>query len=74
MKVRNALTCLTNRRPAAVKAALLGALSVACIAWVMTGVAQTQGEGREFRSKLPAHVPLKVKVKDEQRFKDLKNR
>ena len=75
MKVRNALTCLTNRRPAALKAALLGALSVACAAWIMTSVAQAVQEGeREFKNTVPAHVPIKVKVKDEQKFKDLKNK
>lgn len=38
------------------------------------GPGQPEASGREFENTIPAHVPLKVKLRNEQAFKDKKNK
>ena len=73
MKAPLPLSRLTGRRPAALKAALLGLLVAACAAGVVTGTAQTQDEEREIENRLPEHLPIKLKVRNPEKVKDLKN-
>ncbi|HYO63481.1 MAG TPA: hypothetical protein VER08_07480 [Pyrinomonadaceae bacterium] len=73
MRLPRTLSQLMNRRRSVVKALLLGALAAACMSWVVTGVARPQAEEREIASKIPAHLPIKVKVKNPEKVKDLKN-
>jgi hypothetical protein len=73
MNPHRSLSQLMSLRPAALKGVLLCALAVACAAWVVTGVAQSRAGEREVHNKVPAHLPIKVKVKNEEKVKDLGN-
>jgi hypothetical protein len=39
----------------------------------ISGTAQVGPQEREFKNTVPAHVPIKVKLRNEQKFKDLNN-
>ena len=73
MKVPLRLSRLTALRPTALKSALLGLLVAACAAGVVTSTAQTQDEERQGENRLPEHLPIKLKVKNMEKVKDLKN-
>jgi hypothetical protein len=56
-------------------------IALAAAIGVVSGTARSSqddaapaAQEREFKNAVPAHVPIKVKVKNEQRFKDLKNK
>jgi hypothetical protein len=55
---------------------LLMTLSAALVlaAGFAASTAQSDEEERKFENRMPAHVPLKVKLKNEQRFKNPKNK
>ena len=40
----------------------------------VSGTAQSVQEEREFKNTVPAHVPVKVKIKNEKSFKDKGNK
>lgn len=70
MKTLN--THRTNRRSLIILVAFVSLL--AAIFGIMSGAAQTpEKEEREVEDKIPKHLPIKVKVKKEEKLKDLKN-
>ncbi|HVF66163.1 MAG TPA: hypothetical protein VM914_00770 [Pyrinomonadaceae bacterium] len=67
----------TNRRGLVALVALVSLL--AAVFGIMSGAAQSQqadraDDGRKFENTIPEHVPIKVKLKSEKSFKDLKNK
>ncbi|HEV7893296.1 MAG TPA: hypothetical protein VGP08_21950 [Pyrinomonadaceae bacterium] len=62
----------TNRRGLIALAALVSLL--AAIFGIMSGAAQTPAkEEREVEDKIPKHLPIKVKIKKEEKLKDSEN-
>jgi predicted membrane protein len=57
----------------ALQAALLAALITLCGTALMSGTAQSVKEERKVEDKIPAHLPIKVKVKNPDKALDLKN-
>lgn len=53
---------------------MLAVFLTVCAVGIISGTAQgPQKEEREIQDKIPPHVPIKVKVKNEEKVKDLKN-
>ncbi|HLL72149.1 MAG TPA: hypothetical protein VK363_11980 [Pyrinomonadaceae bacterium] len=72
------LSRLQNLKLTFLAAALLVSFLTLCVVGIVSSTAQsTQDDAedeRKFENTIPAHVPLKVKVKNEQSFKNMKNK
>jgi hypothetical protein len=72
------LSHLRNLKPTMLAAALLASLFTLCAIGLVSSTAQSTQDDyedeRKFENTIPAHVPLKVKLKNEQSFKNLKNK
>lgn len=70
-------TPFRGRRPAAARVALLASLLCLCAVGVVTSRSQDTIQDtiheRELEDGIPGHLPIKVKVKNPDKFKDLKN-
>ncbi|HEX8069810.1 MAG TPA: hypothetical protein VF546_07660 [Pyrinomonadaceae bacterium] len=65
---------MTRRKPALRPLVWLATFLVVCACGIIVGTAQGPPPGeREFEDKIPAHLPIKVKVKNIEKVKDLKN-
>jgi hypothetical protein len=60
-------------RPAAARIALLASLLCLCAVGVVTSSSRGTIQERELEDGIPGHLPIKVKVKNPDKFKDLKN-
>ncbi|HEV7903011.1 MAG TPA: hypothetical protein VGO96_04145, partial [Pyrinomonadaceae bacterium] len=58
---------------AALAASFLGLCAVGIVSGTAQSAQDNQNE-RKFENTIPTHVPIKVKVKNEQAFKNLKNK
>lgn len=78
MNAHKLFSHLRNLKPAVLAATLLASFLVLCAVGIVSSMAQSAQddatEERKFENTIPAHVPLKVKLKNEQSFKDLKNK
>lgn len=75
MKPQHILSPLRRRQRTLLQIVLLTSLLAACAVGLATSSAQqSQEEEREFKSTIPEHVPIKVKLKNEQSFKRMKNK
>jgi hypothetical protein len=77
MKSHTLISRLQNFKPTIVAAMLLAAFATVCAVGIVSSTAQStqeEKEERKFENTIPAHVPIKVKVKNEQAFKNLKNK
>jgi len=78
MKPHTILTGLHNLKPTVLAATLLAAFLGLCAVGIVSSTAQsTQADlkdERKFENTIPAHVPLKVKLRNEQSFKNHKNK
>lgn len=64
-----------HRKLRSVQVSLLTAVLVVCGIGLASSLAQSAAqEEREFKNTIPEHVPIRVKVKNEQSFKDMKNK
>ncbi len=61
------------RRKLTARVILMASFSVLCCLWVASGLAQSAKEEREVEDKIPAHLPIKVKLRNAEKVKDLKN-
>jgi hypothetical protein len=69
------LSPLQDQKFPIVEIILLALLLVICAVGLVSSTAQsTQEEERKFENTVPDHVPVKVKLKNEQTFKDVKNK
>lgn len=62
-----------RRRQTVVGAALLFALLALCGVGLVSGTAQSSGQEREMEYRIPSHLPIRVKLKNPENLKDLKN-
>ena len=78
MQPHHILSRLQNLKSTVLAATLLAAFLGLCAVGIVSSTAQStrddSKEERKFENTIPAHVPLKVKVKNEQSFKNLKNK
>ncbi|MCA1849725.1 MAG: hypothetical protein LC672_01400, partial [Acidobacteria bacterium] len=75
MKPQNLLPVVRISKPAALMLALLASTIALSAVGIVSSTAQSaQQDEREFKNTVPAHVPVKVKLKNEQSFKDKKNK
>src|ERR687893_895421 len=78
MNAQKILSHLQNLKPAVLAAALLASFLILCGTGIVSSKARSAQDDakdeRKFENTIPAHVPLKVKVKNEQSFKNLKNK
>ena len=78
MNPHKTLSRLQNLKPTVLAIMLLTALVAVCAVSIVPGTAQSAQdeatEERKFENTIPAHVPLKVKLKNEQSFKNPKNK
>lgn len=61
------------RRKLTLQLALLASLAALCGVGLVSGSAQSSKEEREIVDKIPTHLPIKVKVRNLEKVKDLKN-
>jgi hypothetical protein len=74
MKPHHLISRLRNFKPTVLAAALLAAFLGLCAFGIVSSTAQsTQKEERELEDKIPKHLPIKVKVKNIEKVKDLNN-
>jgi hypothetical protein len=70
-----ALNTRTGRRGLTVLFTLAASLASVCaLARVVAHSRQAEAEERKFENTIPKHVPIKVRLKSEKSFKDLKNK
>ncbi len=62
-----------RRRKLTLRLVLSASLAALCAVGLVPGSAQSAKEEREFEDRIPAHLPIKVKVKNLDKAKDLKN-
>ncbi len=77
MNPHQIISHVRNLKSTIVAAVLLAAFVAVCAVGIVSSTAQStqeQKEERKFENTIPAHVPIKVKVKNEQSFKNLKNK
>lgn len=77
MKSHHITTRLRNLKPTMLVVVLLIVFAGLCASGMVTSTAQSAQSGnaeRKFENTLPAHVPIKVKLKNEQSFKKLENK
>jgi hypothetical protein len=73
MTPHDLLTRLYNLKLAAPLAALLVLAAVAAVGFVSSNAQSTQKEGREIEDRVPKHLPIKVKIKNAEKIKDVSN-
>ena len=73
MNPRRIFSRLSNRSMAALKAVVLSSVVLLSVVGVVSSTAQTQDEERQVENRLPEHLPIKLKVKNPEKVKDLKN-
>jgi len=78
MNAHKILSYLQNLKLTILATALLASFLSLCLVGIVSSTAQSaqdeDKDERKFENTIPAHVPLKVKVKNEQSFKNLKNK
>ena len=78
MSPHNVTATLERQNLPILQIALLASSLVVCAVGIVSSIAQStpdnSAEERKFESTIPEHVPLKVKIKNEQSFKDMKNK
>jgi len=74
MQPHGILTTLQNLKPTVLAAAFLGLCAVGIVSSTAQSTQDDSQAERKFENTIPAHVPLKVKVKNEQSFKNHKNK
>jgi len=77
MKSHRLISHLRNLKLTLPVVTLLVAFLCLCAVGIVSSTAQSvqdQQEERKFENTIPAHVPLKVKLKNEQSFKNMKNK
>ncbi len=82
MNLQSILSNLESRKQNVVKVVFLTALLALCVVGMVSGTAQSPQdnaaassvEEREFKNTVPAHVPIKIKLKTEQSFKKKENK
>jgi hypothetical protein len=73
MNPQRILSQLRRRRISITQILLLLSLAAVCGVGVAPSTAQSTKEEREIEDRVPAHLPIKVKIKNIERVKDLKN-
>ena len=73
MNPRRIFSRFSNRSMAALKAVVLSSVALMSVVGVVSSTAQTQDEEREVENRLPEHLPIKLKVRNPEKVKDLKN-
>jgi hypothetical protein len=74
MKSHKILFRLQHLKPTIVSVVLLAAFAAVCAVGIVSSTAQsTQKEDRELEDKIPKHLPIKVKVKNIEKVKNLNN-
>ena len=61
-------------KPAALMVGFLASTVALSAVGIVSGTAQSAQEEREFKNTVPGHVPVKLKLRNEQSFKDKKNK
>lgn len=77
MNLQRISSLLRPRKATALQIVLLAFFLIVCGIGIVPSTAQSgqeSSEERKFESTIPAHVPVKVKIKNEQAFKDMKNK
>jgi hypothetical protein len=67
------LVRLYNLKLAAPLAVLLALVAVTAIGFVSSSAQSTQKEEREIEDRIPKHLPIKIKIKNAEKVKDLGN-
>lgn len=73
MNLHEILTRIRRRKLATATSALALVFALGVIG-IASGTAQSEKDEREFKNTIPDHVPIKVKLKNEQSFKKMENK
>jgi hypothetical protein len=73
MNTHNILSRVRNPKLTMLAAALVGCLALCAVGIVSSTAQSTQKEERELEDKIPKHLPIKVRVKNMEKVKDLNN-
>lgn len=78
MKSHRLISHLHNLKPTVLAGTQLAVFAAVCAVGIVSSTAQStqddSKEERKFENTIPAHVPLKVKLRNEQSFKNHKNK
>ena len=74
MKPHRLLRAIRISKPAALLLAFLASTVALSAVGIVSSTAQSAQDEREFKNTVPEHVPIKVKLRNEQSFKDKKNK